>query len=108
MDPMFSALILGTAAALGIGMWFIVAKAFPRRPAKVVRIVLAGLIGAAVGGIVGITIGTLITGPETVFASRAQAAMYMAALDATSAIGAVVAILAVVRSNKSLERTRDR
>jgi hypothetical protein len=34
--------------------------------------------------------------------------MYMAALDATSAIGAVVAILAVVRSNKSLERTRDR
>jgi fructose-specific phosphotransferase system IIC component len=108
MDPTSSALILVTAAALGIGMCFIVARAFPSRPAKVVRIVLAGLIGAAVGGIVGITIGMLINGPEAVFTSHTQVAMYLVALGAPTALGAVVAILAVVRSNKSLERTRDR
>ena len=108
MDRMSYVVVLVVGLLLGFVMCYFIATAFRNRPAKAVRVALAALVGGAVGGIAAVTATLFVTGPGTLHMTKGQLVVYLGALAMATLLGAGVAVRAVVRSNNSLERTRDR
>lgn len=109
MGPLFSLGLLAAVGALVFSVSFVVARVAGCDIRKSMLISLAFCVGGAIGAVLAGLAGVAILGAGAELRTTAGVATYLGSLVASAVLGGIVLVrLVAMRSNKSLERARER
>ncbi len=108
MGPLFSLGLVAIFGVIVVAFTFIALKALKFTTKRAVLVAFAFCIGGGFGAATFVVLGRFILGPEATFETSTQVATYLGSMAGVAlCVALLVARVVAMRSNTSLERTRE-